>query len=517
MQFSETQYATIAFVDLSGSTSVGEALQDNQLLLRLLDRWQRITSYILCNYGGLIGASDSDSVMGYFKGVETDTLASSRAILAAKHIRDETIRFGQEFHAPLDVHIGIHCGKVEVGKIGPESRCNLTTIGQPVNIAARIEKKANRGEIFVSERIKNETRICLEGNYAGEYELKGVKEPMKCYRIQSVGFQAIHKDTLNQSEWIFATLESQALHQIGRDTDSLELAKKAACSPNALTDLNPKLILVPLEICIWNLLSLNRPNEAEDFIHQYAKYAADLSSQLECANADFYLAENLMLQKKYEEAIVAYDMAKLKYDNCGDRRKIADSLFYLGVAFQRLGDSKKAAQRLDEAKKEYLYFIDNQVGTNEDIGKACLELSILLIEDPKVMKYLALAIKKFEYTCQFRFLIRALNNMSYVCNSRLLPTDAENYARRALILASDFDPISGTIMALENLGISIENRCNLGSIPRRDIRDALIEASNKYQQALELTHKVGDEDLAKKFVQYIQRINIKLMRLNFRS
>jgi class 3 adenylate cyclase len=81
------------FVDLSGSTEFAENLNDNQCLFELLDRWQRLSAFIICNYGGAIGASDSDMVMGYFTGEETETLACSRAILAAKRVLDETNKF----------------------------------------------------------------------------------------------------------------------------------------------------------------------------------------------------------------------------------------------------------------------------------------------------------------------------------------------------------------------------------------------------------------------------------------
>lgn len=514
----ETCHVTNVFVDLSGSTDAGEKLQDNQYLFELLDRWQRLTAYILCNYGGMIGASDSDMVMGYFKGVETETLASSRAILAAKRIRDETIRLGEESHTPLDVHIGIHCGNVEVGTIGPKIRSNLTTIGSPVNIAARLEGKANKGEILVSEQIKKEVRLCWDGDYAGEYCLKGVTQPIKCYRVKSVGFSSIPKESLNQSEWVFATLEAQALAQNGRDAESLELAKRAACSPNALVDLNPALILIPQEICIWTLLSLNQPAEAAHFIHQFAKCAAELSAQLECAHANFYLAESLALQGKYIEAIAAYDKARQGYKDCGNRRKLADSLFYMANCFQRLGNSERAITLFNKAKEEYLYFINNQKGNDVEIGMACLELSILLVSDPwQVIDILATAQKKFEESCQFRYLIRALNNMSFVCNTVGRPTDAENYARRALDLARDFDPVNGAMLAFVNIGTSIETKCNLGLISRTDsVRGALTEARYNYQQALDLAHKAGVKDVCHKMDQYIQRVNRRLQLLDLR-
>lgn len=514
----ETHHVTNVFVDLSGSTDAGEKLHNNQYLFELLDRWQRLAAYILCNYGGMIGASDSDMVMGYFKGVETETLASSRAILAAKRIKDETIRFGEESHTPLDVHIGIHCGNVEVGIIGPEIRSNLTTIGPSVNIAARLEGKANKGEIFVSEQVKSEARLCWDGDYAGEYCLKGVLQPVKCYRVQSVGFSSIPNESLNQSEWVFATLEAQALEQIGRDAESLELAKRAAGSPNALADLNPALILIPQEICIRSLLSLNQLTETAPFIHQFAEYAARISAQLECAHADFYLAESLALQKKYVEAIAAYDKARQGYEKCGNRRGIADSLFYIGVCFQRIGNSEQATKLFSEAEKEYLHFINYQEADDVEVGKACLELSILLANKPsQVFDILALALKKFEDTCQFRFLLRVLNNMSYVCNSLGRPTDAENYARRALDIAMDFDPVNGVIDAFVNIGASIETKCNLRMISRIDfVREALTEARYNYQQALYLAHKIRSDELCQKLGQYIERVNQSLQQLDLR-
>jgi tetratricopeptide (TPR) repeat protein len=435
--------------------------------------------------------------------------------LAAKRVLDETNKFWECYSDPRTAHIGIHCGEAEVGIIGPEARKNLTTISPSVNVAARIEGEAFPGQIFLSEKIKEEATISWDGDYVGNIQLKGVKHPLAFYQVRSVGFSSIPKGSLNQSQWVFSTLEAQALGQIGRDMESLELAKKAASSPEALVDLNPELILLPQEICISALLSLNQLNEAEYFIHRFAESASRLSAQLECAKADFYLAESLALQKKYIEAVAAYNKAKQEYEQYGNKRGIADSLFYIGVCFQQMGNSGQASKLFNEAKKEYLDFINYQEAADAEVGKACLELSILLANDlQQVIDILALAIKKFEVSCQYRLLVRALNNMSQVCNRMGTPTNAENYARRALYLAEDFDPVIGVIDALVNIGASIETKCNLGMLSNINlICEALSEARSDYQQASALAYESNRDELGQKIDQYIQRVNKSIQSL----
>jgi adenylate cyclase len=52
---------------------------------------------------------------------------------------------------PIDVGVGIASGNALAGNIGTSEHMNYTVIGEPVNMAQRLESIAANGEIIVSE------------------------------------------------------------------------------------------------------------------------------------------------------------------------------------------------------------------------------------------------------------------------------------------------------------------------------------------------------------------------------
>ena len=56
-----------------------------------------------------------------------------------------------EGFSPIDVGVGIASGNALAGNIGTSEHMNYTVIGEPVNMAQRLESIAANGEIIVSE------------------------------------------------------------------------------------------------------------------------------------------------------------------------------------------------------------------------------------------------------------------------------------------------------------------------------------------------------------------------------
>lgn len=86
----------------------------------------------------------------------------------------------------LDIGIGIHWGKVIMGNIGSEKKMDFTIMGDPVNIASRLEalsKQLGKRILLSSsayELIKDE----FEFISLGEFKVMGVEEPLNVYTIK---------------------------------------------------------------------------------------------------------------------------------------------------------------------------------------------------------------------------------------------------------------------------------------------------------------------------------------------
>ena len=84
----------------------------------------------------------------------------------------------------VGVGVGIHTGVVVVGNIGSDRRSDFTAIGDPVNVAARLEKLARPGEVLVSEAVQRRVRDVHRLRFEGERQLSGRQEPVHVYSVE---------------------------------------------------------------------------------------------------------------------------------------------------------------------------------------------------------------------------------------------------------------------------------------------------------------------------------------------
>jgi class 3 adenylate cyclase len=163
---------TVLFCDVTGSTSLGEAM-DAEPLRALLARYFERMKQIIELHGGTVEKFIGDAVMAVF-GVpavhEDDAL---RACRAALEMRDAFSELG------VSGRIGITTGEVVTG-----TGERLAT-GDPVNVAARLEQAATPGEILVGAETVRRARASIEVEPVQPLQLKGKARPVAAFRLRA--------------------------------------------------------------------------------------------------------------------------------------------------------------------------------------------------------------------------------------------------------------------------------------------------------------------------------------------
>ena len=140
--YGEIRETTVLFSDLVGFTSLTEQLEPMQLRETLAEYFNEMLAAIMEQHGTLdkfIG----DAVMCFFGVPVFDKDHARQGVTAAWNMKQNLHRLNERWAerniAPLGMRIGVNTGRVVAGNMGATNVFNYTIVGDPVNLAARLE------------------------------------------------------------------------------------------------------------------------------------------------------------------------------------------------------------------------------------------------------------------------------------------------------------------------------------------------------------------------------------------
>ena len=176
----EDALVTLLFVDIRDFTPFADRVTAREAVA-LLNEFFGVVVPVLEDHGGRVQQFLGDGMLGVFGAPEPLPDHADRGVAAARAIVAEVeAHFGER----CQVSVGVNSGLVIVGTIGGGSRFDLGIIGDPVNVAARVEQATRRtgDSVLVTEA----TRCLLERDGLvprGAIELKGKPAPVPVYAL----------------------------------------------------------------------------------------------------------------------------------------------------------------------------------------------------------------------------------------------------------------------------------------------------------------------------------------------
>jgi len=134
---------TILFSDVRGFTSISEALKPDELREYINDYLTEMSEIIRSGYKGTLDKYIGDAIMAFW-GAPVDDLQHARnGVLAALAMQRECQVLNERFSSRgwplLKIGVGVNSGNVRVGDMGSQVRRAYTVMGDPVNVASRLE------------------------------------------------------------------------------------------------------------------------------------------------------------------------------------------------------------------------------------------------------------------------------------------------------------------------------------------------------------------------------------------
>jgi class 3 adenylate cyclase len=184
----EHREVTILFQDIRGFTSISEKL-DPAELLRILNLFFTEVVAAVEAEEGVVMKFTGDGVMAVFGAPVAHVDDPARAVRAAvglvQRLAQLNTRLTEQHGLFLRIGIGIHTGDVIAGKIGPDARVEYGVVGDPVNLASRIEglTKELQTTILVSQTTASKLGLGFTFGRTAVLAVKGKEKPVGVVEI----------------------------------------------------------------------------------------------------------------------------------------------------------------------------------------------------------------------------------------------------------------------------------------------------------------------------------------------
>ncbi len=183
--FVKEREVTVLFSDVSSFTGLLERLDASEAA-GLLTEYFDVMTDVVFKYKGTVDKFIGDAVMATFGAPISHGNDAELAVFAAiEMMRNmEWFKASRPERQKFDIRIGINTGVVIAGYLGSGKRIEYTVLGDPVNVASRLQTLAEPGQILVGESTYAKVSGMFEFEDRGETLLKGKKKKTRVYEVR---------------------------------------------------------------------------------------------------------------------------------------------------------------------------------------------------------------------------------------------------------------------------------------------------------------------------------------------
>ncbi len=178
---------SLLFADVRGSTALAETMAP-AAFRALMNRFFDVATEAVNDRDGVVDKYVGDEIIGIFipamsgEGHAADAIAAAQTLVARAPdvLLDDgtagagaTTPAGAATPAGLTVGAGVNTGIAYVGAVGSGDNVELTAMGDPVNVTARLAAAAGPGEILVTAAAAEAAMLPADGLERRTLELKG--------------------------------------------------------------------------------------------------------------------------------------------------------------------------------------------------------------------------------------------------------------------------------------------------------------------------------------------------------
>ena len=187
----ETKELTFLFSDIRGFTPLSEKYQSNPAdLTKVINKFLTPMTNIIMKNGGTIDKYMGDCIMAFWNApIDTANhkeLAIKTALEMIDKLKELNNNNGFGDNNKINIGIGINTGKCIVGNMGSEQRFDYSVIGDPVNLASRLEgvSKNYDATLVIGEDTYRDISKLYNFKKLDDVQVKGKSNKVSIYTVE---------------------------------------------------------------------------------------------------------------------------------------------------------------------------------------------------------------------------------------------------------------------------------------------------------------------------------------------
>lgn len=186
----ERRSATILMCDLRGFTALTQAVPPEKVV-RILNRYLGTMADIIREFDGTVDEFIGDAILALFGAPVQSPRDAERAVACAVKMQraiEAINRSNRQDELPeIQMGVAINTGEVIVGNMGSARRAKYGAVGNPVNVAARVESYTVGGQVLITRNTLEAAGPLIEADGPHLLQAQGLREPIEYYDVRGVG------------------------------------------------------------------------------------------------------------------------------------------------------------------------------------------------------------------------------------------------------------------------------------------------------------------------------------------
>ena len=175
----EKKEVTALFIDIRGFSKISRDLGDE--VIPILNEYFKIVTDVIYQNRGIVNHLEADEIFALFNAVSRQDNHEEAAVRSAIKIMQILEKRNQPGKVKINVGIGINSGMATIGQIGSDKIMKFTTIGNSINVAQKVEEKANN-QIFITGKVYNRIKDKINAKKIGIMNL--IDNPIEIYEVE---------------------------------------------------------------------------------------------------------------------------------------------------------------------------------------------------------------------------------------------------------------------------------------------------------------------------------------------